>query len=59
MDLLVVVEVEDVALVRLLAVVDLAAVDLAVVAPLAVAAVEDAEGKCHKPRVAFLPVHVD
>lgn len=46
-DLLVVVEVEDVALVRLLVVVDLAAVDLAVVAPLAVAVVEDAEGKCH------------
>lgn len=45
MDLLVVVEVEDVALVRLLVVVDLAVVDLVAVVPLAVAVVEDAEGK--------------
>ena len=46
MDLLVVVEVEDVALVRLLVVVALVAVDLVAVAPLAVADLaEDAEGK--------------
>lgn len=45
MDLLVAVVAEDVALARLLVVVDQDVVVLAVVVPLAVAVVEDAEGK--------------